>query len=384
MSAERDLDHLLAQDARIRRVSRMVPANGPLSDRVRTEIISTLRDFMETHDLKQSDVASAVASSSTHINNVLNSTGGMAAETRDLLLRDINNWMDREVRARENKRPHHFVDTRVAIRVHDLGERLTERADIAVAWGPAGIGKTMSAEAAAAALNATYMFIDDDCRSRFNFKRKLAAILTRRSANKNAASLDIIIEKLRQPERVSARSLLILDNAHELDPKVYKIIMAVHDLAQCSILLLGTIDLYRATSTEDGPEYGQLSSRVGMRINLARELTGKIPPGGRRKLLFNVSDLKAMFEQRKIKLHPDTLQMLLHIANSVRGTLRRVERLVYWAEKAAAKAKSSIILPIHITKASEVIGEELPLSLTEIGPDMAPAADDAGVREATA
>lgn len=372
MPADRnETERLLGQDARIRRLSRMVPARGPLPQRLREEIIASVVAYMRDAELSQADVARAIGTSTTYVNNVLNNTGTLPEDTRDQVLRDANNWLDREARARESRRPAEFVETRVAQRIIALAERLKERADLALAYGPAGIGKTLTAQAIAAELGAVYIMIDEDCQSPVGLRIKLFNALSRRQRSRKVTIGDVV-EKLALPERVATRNLVIIDEAHDLRDASFTMLRKIAEQARCSLLFLGTVRLEQRLSSDDDPEFGQLSSRIGIRVNLARELTSNTRGGQPAERLFTIEDIRALFGKGKLKLHPSTARMLATIANSTRGTLRRVERLYFWALKAAVMRKADKILPEHVEGAAAIVGEELGVSAADILADAAP------------
>lgn len=353
----------------------MIPARGPLSERLREEIILTVTTYLRDAGLSQSDLARAIGTSATYVNNALNRTGTIPDETRDQVLRDANNWLDREARARENRKPAEFVETRVAKRLIDLAERLKERADIALAFGPAGIGKTMTAQAIAAELGAVYVLVDEDCQSPVGLRSKIYNALSRRQHKK--VSVADVVEKLALPEKVATRNLVILDEAHDLRDASLTMLRKIAEQARCSLLFVGTVRLEQRLSSDDDPEFGQLSSRVGIRVNLARELTGQTRGGQPVERLFSIEDIRALFGKGKLKLHPGTARMLATIANSTRGTLRRVERLYFWAIKAALKRHADKIMPEHVEMAAAIVGEELGVSAADILADAAPEAERA-------
>jgi DNA transposition AAA+ family ATPase len=342
----------------------MIPAQGPLTTKLREEILQAVVTYMHDGKFSQSDVARAIGTSTTYINNLLSGTGTLPDDSRDSLLRDLNNWLDREVRAKDSRRSERFVETTVARRMMDAAERLKERSDMALAYGPAGIGKSMTARAIEAETRAIYVMIDDDCRAPGGLRCKIYNATVRRKRLKTV-SFAQLVEILRMPDRINVRNLLIIDEAQDLYEQTFTTLRKLHEQADCSILFLGTIALEQCLSSDDDPELGQLSSRVGMRINLARELSSTT--GGRgAERLFSVADIRALFHGNKIKLHASTARMLATIANSTRGTLRRVERLVYWATKAAQRKHASHILPEHVQAAARVVGEELGVSATDV------------------
>lgn len=360
----------------------MVPRTGSLPEKLRQEILGTLSAYMKETGLAQAHVAKAVGTSATYVNNLMTGSGNLPDETRDQLLRDINNWLDREVRARENRRPDGYVETTVARSLIDLAQRLTERADIALAYGPAGIGKTITAQAIAAELGAVYVLVDNDCASPTGLRDKLFNAISRRKTGQRVRLADCI-DKLRRPAKVAARSLVILDEAQDLAPKSFVMVRKLHEQAACSILLLGTVDLRERVSSDEDMQFGQLSSRVGVRLDLAPELTSSGHGGGKSpERLFTVEDIRALFNRGKLKLHPRTVRMLATIANSTIGTLRRVDRLVYQALNVASVRKAERVMPEDVEMAAQLVGEELGISAADVLAEAAPG--PAGVETAAA
>ena len=307
------------------------------------------------------------------MSTLLSNAASMPEATQDRLWRDINNMLEREARAEENQRPDGFVLMRVPERLIALATHLSERADMAIAYGPAGIGKTTTIKAIAAEIStAIAITAGYDTRTPKKLLRVIyAAVASRRKRGKADLFVEEVIEKLRMPEKVKTRSLLIIDQAHLLlhSAGIWQLLMELHDRAQCSILLVGTRDLQLHVATDDDPEFGQLSSRVGMRIELAPELVGSLRGGAKRgaKRCFSVADIRKLFAGSKLKLHPDAAQMLCEIANTRRGTLRRVKRLFDWAEVAAREAGAGTITTQHLQSAAALVEEdaELPSGLED-------------------
>lgn len=347
------------QDVRVRRVSRMVPAKGPLHDSTRHDIRRALQQFMKDCDLSQSDVAKAVGSNTTYINNLLTNAASVPEETRDALLRDINNWLDREARARENVRPATFVDTKVATLMMGLGQRLSDRPDIGAAWGGAGIGKTITGEAIAAEHKGVYVRIDADSRSVRGFIRKLYNAASRKQRTAKPVRLDEVIEKLRMPAKITSPIVVVVDEAHQLRPAAREVIRDIFDQAQCSFLLIGTVAVKRDWESDNDPDFAQMSSRAGLKLDLVKfASTGD---GGTPGQLFSIEDIRAFCSRGKIKLHNDAARMLLAIANSNSGHLRTVERLHYYAEKIAARRRSDFILRVHVEAAAQYVDQTIRL-----------------------
>ena len=350
------------QDVELREVSRMVPVRGPLNDHMRRDIHDALREFMQKNGLSQADVAKGIGTSAAYLSNLINGGGPLSDEQRDLLWRDANNWLDREARARAGRRDRRMVETRVARGMTRIASRLTERPDIAYVEAPPGVGKTFCAEVIAERLNAAYICVDPDCAAPSRFLRELYnAISRKRKAGR--VELAEIVDKLRMPERVATCNLVIIDQAHELvtKPRSLRMLMALHDRARCSILLVGTSDLSRAFELDNDALFGQMYSRVGYELSFRDSVSrdGVRPPPNGGEWLFTREDIAALFDSDKIKLHRDSIDMLLRLANSGGKGLRVVMRVLYQAEIAARKRGANEIT-VQFVQAAMIACREKP------------------------
>jgi Cdc6-like AAA superfamily ATPase len=369
-----EFESLIEQDVRIRKAS-MIATDGELTDWKRQEILAALLAHMGENGLTQEDVAHGIGRSTTYINNLLNNSKALPAQTRDAILLECNNWLDSEARARANQRPADFIKTRVAERLYALVERLRERPDVAYCFAPAGVGKTTCIRAVVAEIPSTVMVrVNHDCRHPGALLRKIYNTVSRKKRTCATVRLADVVEKLRKPERVATANVLILDQAHELHDKAIKmLVIGLHEEAQCSVLLVGTSDLRVRLSTDDDPEHGQVSSRVGLRIDLAPELHGMAPGGKQVAQCFTVADIRKIFHRSKLKLHSDAARMLADLANTMRGTLRFAIRVFEWAEVAARKSGSGEITVAHLRAAMRLIEAEV-----EAGLALEPAAEAVG------
>jgi DNA transposition AAA+ family ATPase len=354
-----DRNKLLEAEAQARRVAtRMLPADGLLNVRHKKECRADLDAHMKRHGLSQKDLAMGIGENTTYINNLLTNPSALPEGVEDRLWRSIDPWIDRDARARENRRDGVYVQTKVAERIIDLVKRLGEYTEIAIAFGPAGIGKSVAAAACEAEISNCYVVTcDHDTRYPSGILRKTLLTVSRRQPPQTVRLADVV-ERVRKPARIETRTVLVYDQSHVVADKTYRVLAELSDAAQCSILLLGTVDLKRRISSDNDPDFGQLSSRVGLRIDLAPELGG-VNPGGKSTALFSVADVRAMFKKGRLKLHANAAKMLADIANQHRGTLRRVNRLYYWAETAARSDGSEEILAKHVKLAAAVVEEDM-------------------------
>lgn len=347
-----------AQEARIRKVSRMIPDNATLTQHNINEILAAALEYMAQFDISRVQLARAIGTNEAYLSDLFNRKRDLPVATRDKLLRAINNWMEEDLRARTARKPENFVELRSSRRIIEAARHIKAARTIGVVDGPAGVGKSLTANYLASELPGTMVVtVDYDCRTARGLLKKIyLASKLRRNARANPHLADVV-DRLAGSGR-----LLVIDQAHDLlNAAAFKLIQDLHDACELPILLLGTVDIHRQLTDDEDPQFGQLASRIGLRIHLFDELfrSGK---GGRRLQWVSVDELRQIFDHGKLKLHTDTLRLLCQIANWDVGHLRRVKWLVRYAEGIARAAKARAILPAHLEKAIEMVaGERRPL-----------------------
>lgn len=348
-------DRYVGQDARVRRYVPMVATDGPLSPGDIAKLCAALDAYMAERKLSDKDVARAIGSTATYVNNLRNQSAALPAATRDKLWRDVRNWMETEARAAERERPEDFVPTSVARKITNICARLATRSDMAVAYGPAGIGKSKTAEKLIADMpDAVLVRVNRLNRTPARLLASVARALTRRR-NVGALRYEAVVDRLRKPDSVKARAILIIDEAHKLKPEAMELVRDIFDDSKCSVLLLGTVDVKRMVASDSDPEYGQMASRVGLRVNLAPELRPGYKGG---KPLIHVDEIRAMFEREKVRLHPAAARWLAQLANEPgMGAFRRIDRLIDYALLARGRGNDPITVQ-HLQTAQALVNED--------------------------
>jgi DNA transposition AAA+ family ATPase len=314
---------------------------GELTHEQRNVAFADITRFLEEHELTQADLARGIREKASTVSLLFNNRASLKPEKRDELLRKGLAWIELETRAIESRGqlPSGYYDqTKVALRLMAIARRLTERADFGVAWGPAGIGKSTICKAIAAELpNAILVSVREDSRRYSGFLRALYNVMQRRHRGFRQRVFQAeIVELLSQSSRVASRPLIIVDQAHLLHDRVLHLLMDLGEEIQCSVLVVGTVDAHKRVTFDDAIEFGQLSSRFGVRCNLAPEVF-EAAGSSRKRKLFTVKDIRAIFQRGQVRLHPGAVDLLCDTANTSNGHLRRVDRLVPWALAIARK-----------------------------------------------
>lgn len=372
MSDVRSYLDYCAQDARLKRVSRMIPDKGPLDLKTAAPVLSTAREYLKNYGVSRAEVARALGTSDTYISllfsesdhgQLFKSGSQLPPDTRDKLIRALNAWLEADFRARMAERPANYVH-HAASKLIDQAFRMIHRARvIGIVDGPAGLGKSLTAQYVASELPGTlYICVDDDSQTAGGLRRKIHAACQLRRRARQTVTFQAIVDRLRGSGR-----LVIIDQAHDLrGDRVWKFLLYLHD--QCDrlpIALLGTKDLHQRTRDDEDPEYGQLSSRIGYRLHLWPTLA-TVGDGGRRKRWISIPELRKAFASCKLHVSGDAWKILAEMANWETGLLRRMRNVLDLAETIATAAGDDEINVAHLEGALQLVdGEHRPVAMPQ-------------------
>jgi DNA transposition AAA+ family ATPase len=198
--------------------------------------------------------------------------------------------------------------------------------------GPAGLGKTICNDQIAYELAGTIVVsIDPDTGSASGFLGLLDDALHSKRRGRRRVLLSRLAERLRDSGR-----LLIVDLAYELADKSLRMVMALHDMCDLPVLLVGTVKLNHRLLDDEDPEFGQISSRIGIRCDLRTIVSPQ--QGGRARYWVTAAELRKMYSC-KLRIHPDAMRMLGRIANWGVGHLRRAKHVLRLAEAIAGRSR---------------------------------------------
>ena len=331
-----------SERSRVQRSATLEP-DGVLPDWWVAEVIGNVARRMAEQHLTYADIAAAIGAESSDVIATMSGHETLAA-LRDRLLRDLNKWTAEGVERAELAEDVRVVMTCVIQSILSLARAVKATRDVGLAFGGSGIGKTLGSRIVSEELVGTLFVTVTRCsRSPAKLVRAIDAAM-RRSRRTRLVAFEDVVERLKGTGR-----LVIVDQAHRATMPALEALMDLHDAAELPILLVGTVDVHKRLADDTDPHFGQLSSRVGPRLDLTGAL-GTLDGEKVRKLV-SVADLRKMFAGNKLKLHPDAAKMLADEANGSVGHLRRAIRLYRWATFAARGDKSDTIMAAHVEQA---------------------------------
>ncbi len=339
-----DLNRLLEQESRRLLEARMLPNEGKLTDQQRKDVVTALNAYIKKHKISQVDVQKQVTEINLGtINAILHNK--YEHGPLDDYLRELNEWMEIDARRRVTKTDKKFVETRVAKRIIGCAEKAVQAGSIFLVHGPTGIGKSMVAETIAQRFpGAIYLRLSEGETSASKLRTRLLSSLRiygnrgRRRHHDSSTFMtnnERLFEKLRGSHR-----MIIIDEAHRIRDSALQFLRDIYDECNVPMLLLCTKDLVERIRRDNDEDHGQLYSRFSFIYDLTKGYDKA--PGGK-KPLFSIAEIRKLFEQDKVKFHPDGLQYLQDVANMLgQGSLRACGNIVKWGiaiERAAKKIK---------------------------------------------
>jgi DNA transposition AAA+ family ATPase len=302
---ERSILDQIEQDARIMRRARMLPTDRPLTKEELDQVARDVRKWLKESGRSAQSVSRALGKgfSPATISNFLN---GMERGDHEKTARALNEYMERETRAGEAKRPQGFVETSVAKRMLVVVRTAVETKSIGLVVGPAGMGKTLTAKAAASIYTGSiYLRVTQSERRNTGLIASLARMLGVPARGTISITHRLVIEHLSGTGRP-----LLIDEAHALQASAIDALRDIHDEAEVPIVLWGTHDVRRKVNDTEA-WYGQLNSRIVATCDLG-ELAN--PPRGGGAPLFTVEEIQRLFTSDKLKLTGDGAAFLHELA----------------------------------------------------------------------
>ncbi len=227
-------------------------------------VITQLKDVMDTHNYSQGQVARAIGRSVTAMNQyVQGKYNGDIADMEERIANFIRRVREKQNALRIDER---FVSTPTARKGLEVLAYAHQECEICVLYGAAGLGKTMTLKEYARRDDAV-IFIEAD--PGYTARTLLEELCGRLKQNKNGnihTLIDLCVEKLKGTGR-----LLIIDEAELLPYRALEVVRRLHDKAGIGVVMAGMPRLIVNLKGKRG-EFAQLYSRVALALDMGNSL----------------------------------------------------------------------------------------------------------------
>ena len=231
-----------------------------------------------------------------------------------------------------------YVQTAASARIQAALTYAHMAADVAVIYGGAGMGKTLTIRHyAEASPNVWVIDATPSCNVTGAFLRRLALALGVALPRARIDSLELaLLDRLRR-----SHGLLIIDEAQFLAPAALESARRLAELAEVGLVLAGNETVYaQLTGRYRAAEFAQLTSRIGKRVRLARP---------------QVADIEALLRAWRVQGKAEK-KVALEIGQKP-GALRGVTKVIRLASLFAAGQKEKLAAK-HLRLAWQDLGGE--------------------------
>ncbi|MDF1566229.1 MAG: AAA family ATPase [Deltaproteobacteria bacterium] len=259
---------------------------------------------LESEGLTQKAIAREVGVNQSAISSWLKSTykGDNTAVTAK-----VARWLEHRAQAAETtaKLPEgpFYIETPTAERIITALSYGQTMQDLVLAYGAAGVGKTVAAiRYARTRPNVWLVTITPASRSVYGTLHEVAEAVGLRGVAGSSSRLHReIVQRLKD-----TKGLLIVDEAQHLSVQALETLRAIHDGAEIGLALVGNEIVYgRLTGGDRSVGFAQLFSRIGKRLKFSRPKTNDVAALAE---AWNIKDPKAVAQLQEIAQRPGALR----------------------------------------------------------------------------
>jgi DNA transposition AAA+ family ATPase len=308
----------------------MLRDDQPLTPEITAEILRRFQELLARIKRTQDWAGRSMAISPTTISSIINGTFEADPEKH---IRAIDKWLETQYLKEHAPRPSGFVKTEVARRIYAAAKVAIESSGIVLVHGPAGIGKSITAQAIRAETpGSIFTSISTAGLSKIAVMELIAQQLRVSARSTSAQMFDALRSALRDTGR-----LLIVDEVHKLEGRrkdeALHCLRDLHDQTGIPMLWLGMSNIADYIQRGESAGYerlDQLFSRITLWLNLT-EIANRADGGPG---LYSVEDIQKILAGSKLRITPDGARYLQMLANEYgAGALRTVSKLLQLAPK---------------------------------------------------
>jgi len=320
-SAARQAMDRLNDNNRIITESMMLNRNEKLTDQQVQDVVDRFTAYLDARGMTRAQAARECGYAPSTLS--LFSSGKYVADRSGIAI-DLNNWMERDSRRNQGRRPKNYVKTWIAEDIRTTVYQADKLRMMACVVVPSGAGKTMVLRALTDELNGVYVYCSDGFTAR-DLLRAIASGLGYEGNNATRGQLlRVIVERLTGTNRI-----IFVDEAQNAGKHIGAL-RSIYDLTQSPVIMAGSHEILGFIN-DRAHGRGQFSSRT-IRYNAldyVRDAEGGPDGSERGRDLFTIEEIQAFFDSKRIRLDREATKMVWALACLPNhGTLRLVEATI--------------------------------------------------------
>jgi DNA transposition AAA+ family ATPase len=317
---QREAMDRLNERNRVLMEARMLPPHSQLGDDQIAMIVEAFKAYIAENKITAAQVAREIQYVTAVLSTWMRGTykGDVSAVTRA-----VNNWMERDARRRQSRRPKDYVTTWVAEDIRTYCYMADKNGRMAVIVAPSGTGKTKVLKLLTEEMRGLYVCCSESMTLRGLYLALARELGWTREGGHRHELERYIVERLTGTKRI-----IFIDEAHQLGAAI-RSLRSIHDVAEVPIVMVGTDEIEQATN-DRAHGRGQFSSRCKFYNALDHvHASGGGTGGEEGKDLFTTEAIREFFAKRKIRLDRDGFKMMWALSCLPgHGCLRLLEQIV--------------------------------------------------------
>jgi DNA transposition AAA+ family ATPase len=307
----------IKDEARLLGEARMLRDDDIYTPEAHEQIAARFRAYLASTGKSMKWAARALDMKPTTLSEVISNTYKGHTET---YIRQIDKWIDQSISQSSAQAPSNFVNTSAALHIIGMAKIAHQHRKLALIYGPAGIGKTLTAEYLASEYQGSiYITVGEGMATPTGLFAAICRELKITGVRLTLAQMEnAVIDVLKDSGRmilIDEVQALVVGSKRAKAEGTLTALRKLHDATKCPMLWFGTADVM--AYLRGGKTYRQGVDQLYRRVTLSLDLAGAIAnrdpndPGWT-----TIEDVKKLCAARGMRLTPGAAEELQTLANT--------------------------------------------------------------------
>lgn len=229
------------------------------------EVVKQMKDYIKKHNVKQASIARAIDENEGRFSSFLGRKYG--GDETVIIQKCIDYLSIRNKRKRLKKFDLKFSKTSHSQRIYGVCNLVQVTRMMAIVYGPAGMGKTLSLTQFAASNSNVYYVSAYHSINIYDMMKRIQMTLKIGEKGLTGDKIQAIIEYLKDTDKI-----LLLDEFQHCSFRTLEAVRAIHDDAKIGIILSSSGELMERMTGKKRGDYDQIFSRITYKVELTPEI----------------------------------------------------------------------------------------------------------------